>query len=148
MTRCQFFQKNGSGIQAVRFLDFQCMYLITVSIWKLKSRTRFGFRIRSYASSDHSIARPSESRKKSPRTSLDRFIKKRVMNKIFFMPKQSRLLRKNIRFGFQMVKTKWQLPFESRTNRSSPDHLKAWLTSLDHFTYKGHKKYFIHAKTV
>jgi hypothetical protein len=49
------------------------------------------------------------------------------------MTKQSRLVRKNIRSGFQLIKTKWLLPFESRTNRSSPDHLKAGLTSLDRF---------------
>jgi hypothetical protein len=49
------------------------------------------------------------------------------------MTKRSRLVRKYIRSGFQMVKTKWPLPFESWTNRSGPDHLKAGLTSLDRF---------------
>jgi hypothetical protein len=71
------------------------------------------------------------------------------------MPKRSRLLRK-CPIGFQMVETKWPpnlaailfLLFESRTNRSSPDLLKSGLTSLDRFTNKGNKKYFIHAKTV
>jgi hypothetical protein len=42
-----------------------------------ESRTRFGFRIRSYASPDHSIARPFKTRTLCPRNSLDRFIKKR-----------------------------------------------------------------------
>jgi hypothetical protein len=37
---------------------------------------------------------------------------------------------------------------ESWKKRSSPDHLKSGLTSLDRFTNKGHKKYFIHTKTV
>ncbi len=34
--------------------------------------------------------------------SLDRFIKKRVMNKIFFMPKWSSLAGKKVRSGFRM----------------------------------------------
>jgi hypothetical protein len=92
-----------------------------------------GFRIQSYASPDHSIARPFESRKKSPVTSLDRFIKKSVIRNILFMSKRSRLVRKNIRSGFQMVSAILFLPLESRTNRSSPDHLKVELTSLDRF---------------
>jgi hypothetical protein len=64
------------------------------------------------------------------------------------MPKRSRLVVKNVRSGFRMVKTKWLPPFENRTNKSGPDHLKSGLTSLDRFINKGHKKYFIHAKTV
>ena len=56
-----------------------------------ESPTVSGFRMQSYASPDHSIAGPSESRTLCPVASLDRFIKKRVMNKIFFMPKRSRL---------------------------------------------------------
>ncbi len=50
--------------------------------------------------------------------SLDRFIKKRVMNKIFFMPKRSRLA-ENFRSGFQMVKTKWR-PKHSKSGQISP----------------------------
>jgi hypothetical protein len=40
------------------------------------------------------------------------------MNKIFFMPKRSRLEVKKLRSGFQMVKTKWR-PFDYRTKKSS-----------------------------
>jgi hypothetical protein len=57
-------------------------------------RTAVGIRIQSYASPDHLISGPFEIRTLCLVTSLDRFIKKRVMNKIFFMPKRSRLLRK------------------------------------------------------
>jgi hypothetical protein len=42
-----------------------------------------------------------------PVTSIDRFIKKRVIYKIFFMPKRSRLEKKNVRSGFRMAKTRW-----------------------------------------
>jgi hypothetical protein len=114
--------------------------LIDLSSWKeilqyttSESRTRFSFQIQSYAGPDHSIARPFETRKKSPRTSLNRFIKKRVMNKIFFMPKLSRLVRKcpvRLSNGRNKMAAK---PFESRTNRSGPDHSKTGLTSLDRF---------------
>jgi hypothetical protein len=62
--------------------------------------------------------RPFENQTFAPRfqmvASLHRFIKKRVMNKIFFIPKRSRLAEKKVRSGFQMVKTKLQ-PFENRT---------------------------------
>jgi hypothetical protein len=71
------------------------------------------------------------------------------------MQKQSRLVRKcPVRLSDGRIKMAANLaailflPFESRTNRSSPDHLKSGLTSLDRFTNKGHKKYFIYAKTV
>jgi hypothetical protein len=74
--------------------------------------------------------------KKCPVTSLDRFIKKSVIKNILFVAKRSRLVRKNIRSGFQMVSVILFLPFESRINRSSPDHLKAGLTSLDRFINK------------
>jgi hypothetical protein len=40
-------------------------------------------------------------------TSLDRFIEKRIIKNILFMPKQSRLA-ENFRSGFQMVETKWR----------------------------------------
>jgi hypothetical protein len=56
-----------------------------------ESRTQFGFRIRSYAGPDHSIARP--------------------------------FVTQTQKSGFRMA-------------------------SLDRFVNKGHKKYFIHAKTV
>jgi hypothetical protein len=61
--------------------------------------------------------------------SLDRFIKKSVL-KIFYSLQNG--------LGFQMVSAILFLPFESRTNRSSPDHLKAGLASLDRFTNEGH----------
>ncbi len=48
---------------------------------------------------------------KSGLTSLDRFIKKRVIKIILFMPKRSRLV-------------VFLLPFENRTNKYGPDHLK------------------------
>jgi hypothetical protein len=41
--------------------------------------------------------------------SLDRFIKKRAIKNILFMPNWSRLEVKKLRSGFQMVKTKWWL---------------------------------------
>jgi hypothetical protein len=54
---------------------------------------------------------------KSGQIGLDRFIKKRVINNILFMPKRPRLAKK-------MVAAILFLPFEIRTNRSGPDHLK------------------------
>jgi hypothetical protein len=82
--------------------------------------------------------------------SLVCFIKKRVMNKIFFIPKQSRLVTKYpVRFsnGENKMAAKLVailfLPFEIRTN--SRDF--KW-SCLDCFINKSHKKYFIHAKTV
>ncbi len=71
---------------------------------------------------------------KNPDASLDRF----GMNKLFFMT----LINNNVLVAILF------LPFEIPTNKSSPDHLKSGLTSLDRFINKGHKKYFIHAKTV
>ena len=50
------------------------------------------------------------------------------MNKIFFLPKRSRLA-ENFRSGFQMVKTKWR-PFCFYHSKSGPD---TFLTSLDRF---------------
>ncbi len=52
-------------------------------------------------------------------TSLDRFIKKRGMNKIFFMPKRSRLILGLFfpgfgRFGYRMVGTGPKSTFKSR----------------------------------
>ena len=52
------------------------------------------------------------------------------------MPKRSRLAVKNVRSGFRMVAAILFLPFENRTNMSSPDHLKSGLTSLDRFIKK------------
>jgi hypothetical protein len=67
-------------------------------------------------------AKPFENRTKKSGfqlvASLDRFIKKILMNKIFFMPKWSRLEVKKLRSGFQMVKTKWR-PFDNRTKKVS-----------------------------
>jgi hypothetical protein len=55
--------------------------------------------------------------------SLDRLIKKRVMNKIFFMPKRSRLAVKNVRSGFQIVppfKNQTKLNKKVKTGQKSP----------------------------
>jgi hypothetical protein len=56
--------------------------------------------------------------------SLDRFIKKRVMNKIFFMPKRSRLVRKISGPDIECIrkpdkKVSEKCPFEYRTVRYS-----------------------------
>jgi hypothetical protein len=88
-----------------------------------------GFQIRSYAGPGHLKTGPFETRTQKSGfrmvASLDRFIKKRVIKNNLFMPKRSRLVRKNIRSGLQMVSAILFLPFESRTYLSGPDHLIA-----------------------
>jgi hypothetical protein len=51
--------------------------------------------------------------------SLDRFVKKRVMKKIFFITKGSRLEVKNFGPVFKWQKQNGGRPFENWTNRSS-----------------------------
>jgi hypothetical protein len=83
------------GLFCVRYLTIWYQFRKYKYIqYTSESRTQFGFRIRSYASPDHSIARPFETRTSCPRTSLDRFIKKSVIRNILFMPKRTRLVRK------------------------------------------------------
>jgi hypothetical protein len=48
-------------------------------------------------------------------TSLDRFIKKRVMNKIFLMPKRSRLVIKISSPDFEWLKQNGRQAFKNRT---------------------------------
>jgi hypothetical protein len=55
-----------------------------------KAETVSGYRIQSYASPDHSIAKPFETQKKKSgfrMASLDHFIKKRVIKKYFIYDK-------------------------------------------------------------
>jgi hypothetical protein len=73
-----------------------------------------------------------KSGQKCPVTSIDRFIKKRVTNKIFFMPKWSRLAEKKSGPDFEWLKQDGR--HHSKTGLFSPDF--EWSTSLDRFIKK------------
>jgi hypothetical protein len=115
--------ENANSIQFDRIVGyvlvkFRIEWTISTCIqWPTEYRTAVGIRIQSYASPEHLIAGPTKNRTIMSVASLVRFIKKRVMNKIFFMPKRSRLQSKMSGFqnqkpdkksGFRMVKTKWR----------------------------------------
>ena len=76
-------------------------------------------------------------------TSLDR-LKKRVIKLILFIKKLSRLVLKISGPDFELQKQDGC--HHSKTGQIGPDF--KWSSSLDHFKKEGHKKYFVHDKTV
>ncbi len=74
-------------------------------------------------------------------TILEKCYKKNIL----FITKRSRLVIKISGPDFEWLKTRWP-PYHLKSGPICSDF--KWSTSLDHFLIEGHKKYFIHHKTV